>query len=100
MSNRDKGSIYSSVQYQQEYEGADEIKDKIMKNLTTGTIRMDRQPRRMIGEGFGGYIPRSQSNATMSVIDDDKASSYKIKGSKLGLDRLNKFKPRDLMMYT
>jgi len=61
---------------------------------------MERQGRRMIGEGFGGYIPRSQSNATMSVIDDEKASSFKTRSKQQALNQLSKFKPRDLMMYT
>ena len=59
MSNRDKGNIYCSVTYNQDYEKAREVKDSIMKNLNTNTISMDRGSRRLIGEGFGGYIPRS-----------------------------------------
>ena len=59
MSNRDKGNIYSSVQYQAEYDNAREVKDSIMKNLNIGVLRMDRGPNREIGQGFGGYIPRS-----------------------------------------
>ena len=81
-SSREKGSMYKSAQYQQEYDRATEIKEKMMKGLKGGTISMDRQMVRTIGEGYGGYIPRSNSNVSLSVINDDKAIDYKNKNKK------------------
>lgn len=53
-----------------------------MKGLKGGTVSMDRQMVRTVGEGYGGYIPRSNSNVSLSVINDDKAIESKIKVKK------------------
>ena len=85
-----------------EYDRALDVKENMMKGLKGGTITMDRQLKRQIGEGHGGYIPRSNSNMSLSVINDDNAIDYKTKKiNKLkGMTEIRKFRPRDLAMYT